>query len=147
MREAGAKWIEDGEDNELEQATIDSLCRQHLRDLHIVPYLGIGEAVAAHCTAGARNFEDRLRADGRSPAMIKRVSGDPRLHPRRTRRSAGLVAQNVVRSLSHAQRKQHNGAERRHEGPSSRWASTSPRRTRSSRIVGAPEGPLAPVCF
>jgi integrase len=59
-----------------------------------------------------REFMDKLRKDKRSPAMIRRVVGDlgSILADAQER---GLVAQNVVRSLS--QRKKRRDAERRHK--------------------------------
>jgi integrase len=100
VAEAGAKWLADAEDR-LEPATVDSY-RQHLDD-HIVPY--IGAVKLSHLTVPlVREFMDRLRADKRSPAMIKRVIGDlgSILADAMER---GKLAQNVVRSLS--QKKRH----------------------------------------
>jgi integrase len=59
-----------------------------------------------------RDFTDRLRKDGRSPAMVRRVVGDlgSILADAQER---GLVAQNVVRSMSH--RKKRRDSERRHK--------------------------------
>ena len=81
--------------------------RQHLND-HIVPYIGAVK-LADLTVPMVRDFIDRLRADKRSPAMIKRVIGDlgTILGDAQER---GLVAQNVVRSLS---RKKHRRIERR----------------------------------
>ncbi len=106
IAEAGAKWLSDAEDR-LEPATVESY-RQHLND-HITPY--IGTVRLSHLTVPlVREFMDRLRADKRSPTMIKRVVGDlgSLLADAQER---GLVAQNVVRSLS--QRKKRREAERR----------------------------------
>jgi integrase len=79
----------------------------HLRD-YIVPYVGALK-LSQLTVPVVREFMDRLRADGRSPAMIKRVVGDlgSILADAQER---GLVAQNVVRSLS---RKKRRAAERR----------------------------------
>jgi integrase len=106
VAEAGAKWITDAEDR-LEPATVESY-RQHLEQ-HIVPYLG-SVKLAQLTVPVVRNFMDRLRKDGRSPATVKRVVGDlgSILADAQER---GLVAQNVVRSLSH--RKKRREAERR----------------------------------
>jgi integrase len=96
IAQAGEKWIEDAVAAELEPATIESY-RQHLKD-HIVPYLG-SVKLSELTLPTARQFMDRLRADGRSKAMIKRVVGDVGsiLADAQER---GTVAQNVVRSLS-----------------------------------------------
>src|SRR5258705_3547375 len=71
--QAGEKWIQDCEAAQLENSTIESY-RQHLKD-HIAPYLGTVKLSDLTLPA-IRGFMDRLRADGRSPAMIKRVVGD-----------------------------------------------------------------------
>jgi integrase len=102
---AGEKWLADAEDR-LEPATLESY-RQHLKD-HIVPYIGALK-LSQLTVPVVREFMDRLRGDGRSSAMIKRVVGDlgSILADAQER---GLVAQNVVRSLS---RKKRRAAERR----------------------------------
>jgi integrase len=106
VAEAGAKWLSDAADR-LEPATVESY-RQHLND-HIVPYIG-SEKLSDLTVPLVREFMDRLRADKRSPTMIKRVVGDlgSILADAQER---GKVAQNVVRSLS--QRKKRREAERR----------------------------------
>jgi integrase len=108
VAEAGKKWLADAE-HRLEPATVESY-RQHVDD-HILPYLGAVK-LSALTVPVVRDFMDRLRKDGRSPAMVKRVVGDlgSILSDAQER---GLVAQNVVRSLSH--RKKHREAERRHK--------------------------------
>jgi integrase len=105
VAEAGALWLETGENNGLERATLDSY-RQHLR-LHIAPVLG-AEKLATLTTATIRSLEDRLRAKGLSPVMRRRVivSLGSLLADAQER---GLVAQNVVRSLR---------ASRKHKGRS-----------------------------
>jgi integrase len=95
VREAGALWLETGENNELERTTLDTY-RQHL-NLHIVPELG-AQKLAALTTATIRAFEDKLRVKGCTPVMRRRViiSLGSLLADAQER---GLVAQNVVRSL------------------------------------------------
>jgi integrase len=106
VAEAGEKWIADAEDR-LEPATVESY-RQHLRD-HILPFIGAVK-LSQLTVPVMREFMDRLRVGKRSPAMVKRVVGDlgSILADAQER---GLVAQNVVRSLSH--RKKRREAERR----------------------------------
>jgi integrase len=108
VAEAGAKWLADAEDR-LEPATAESY-RQHLSD-HIAPYIGAVK-LSQLTVPFVREFADRLRKDGRSPAMVRRVVGDlgSILADAQER---GLVAQNVVRSMSH--RKKRREAERRHK--------------------------------
>ena len=94
VAQAGAKWL-DGSDK-LEAATLESY-RQHLKD-HIVPF--IGDLRLGHISVPVvRNFMDKLKAEGRSPAMIKRVIGDlgAILSDAQER---GEVAYNAVRSMS-----------------------------------------------
>jgi integrase len=106
VAEAGRKWIMDAEDR-LERATVESY-RQHLAD-HIIPYIGVMK-LSQLTVPAVREFMDRLRADGRSAAMIKRVVGDLSAIVSDAQ-ERGLVAQNVVRSLS--RRKKQREAERR----------------------------------
>jgi integrase len=108
IAEAGAKWLDDCE-GRLERATIEAY-RQHLND-HIVPYLGAVK-LSQLTVPLVREFSDKLRKNGRAPAMTKRIIGDlgSILADAQER---GLVAQNVVRSLSH--RKKTRDSERRHK--------------------------------
>jgi integrase len=107
VAQAGQKWIEDAK-HRLEPATVESYA-QHLTD-HIIPLLGAVK-LSQLTVPVVRDFMDRLRAGGRSPAMVKRVVGDlgAILADAQGR---GLVAQNVVRSLSRRRERQ---AERRHK--------------------------------
>jgi integrase len=89
---AGQLWLKDAAERGLERATVASY-RQHL-DYHVTPFLG-AVRLADLTVPLVRAFEDRLRAEGRSPAMIRRVLvdlggilGDAM--------ERGLVAQNVV---------------------------------------------------
>jgi integrase len=106
VAEAGEMWIKDAE-GRLERATVESY-RQHL-DQHIKPFLGPLKLSQLN-VPNVRNFMDKLRDDGRSVPMVKRVVGDlgSILADAQER---GLVAQNVVRSLSH--RKKGKASERR----------------------------------
>jgi integrase len=106
LAEAGAKWIRGAEDR-LEPATVESY-QQHLGD-HIIPFVGAVK-LSQLTVPLVRDFMDKLRSQGRSPDMIKRVVGDlgSILADAQER---GWVAQNVVRSLS--QRKKRREADRR----------------------------------
>ena len=110
IAEAGRLWIEAGE-RDLERTTLDTY-RQHV-DLHIVPFLG-GLKLSQLTVPMAREFSDRLRAEGRSPVMVKRVliSLGSLLADAQER---GLVAQNAVRSMR-SRRKEKRNAERRQSG-------------------------------
>jgi integrase len=107
VADASAKWIADAEDR-LERATVESY-QQHLGQ-HIIPYIG-SLKLSQLTVPTVRNFMDRLRKDGRSPAMVRRVVGDlgSILADAQER---GLVAQNVVRSLSRRKRRR---GEQRHK--------------------------------
>jgi integrase len=103
VADAGRKWLADAEDR-LEPATVESY-RQHLDD-HIVPYIGAVK-LSQLTVPLVRDFMDRLRADKRSLAMVKRVVGDlgSILADAQER---GLVAQNVVRSLNPHKKRRHS---------------------------------------
>jgi integrase len=105
---AGKQWLADAE-SRLERSTFDSY-RQHLAD-HIVPFLGTVKLTDVTVPL-VRTFADRLRAEGRSPAMVKRVIGDlgALLADAQER---GLIAQNVVRALP---RKKQRAAAQRAKG-------------------------------
>ena len=70
VSKAGDLWIASGEAGGLERATIAQR-KRHLA-LHIVPLLG-ATLVSKISVPAVRKFEDDLRADGRSPAMVKKV--------------------------------------------------------------------------
>jgi integrase len=71
LRQAGEEWLESCRAAGLEPTTIDQY-RQHLK-LHIEPLLG-GIKLSQLSVPGVRAFQDRLRKEGRSDAMIKRVT-------------------------------------------------------------------------
>lgn len=72
VTKAAALWIASGENAGLERSTINQR-KRHLK-FHIEPL--IGETLLSKITVPAvRDFEDRLRTDGRSPAMVKKVVG------------------------------------------------------------------------
>ena len=95
VKGAGDLWIaarEAGEDR-LERSTTEQY-RQHL-DLHIAPF--IGQTLLSKLTGPkVRAFEDALRENGRSKAMIRKVKVKfGLLWP--TWQERGLVVRNVVR--------------------------------------------------
>ncbi|MGN7960335.1 tyrosine-type recombinase/integrase [Brucella sp. 22210] len=98
IEEAGKFWLKSGDDAELERTTVDQR-KQHL-NLHIVPF--VGNVKLSKITAPwVRSFQDTLRENGRSPAMIKRVtvSLGSILADAQGR---GLVIRNAVHELSKA---------------------------------------------
>ncbi|MET3925974.1 tyrosine-type recombinase/integrase [Devosia sp. 2618] len=68
---AGALWLKSGAADGLERTTLDQR-RQH-RDLHIVPFIG-NTKLNKLTVPSIRAFQDTLRENGRSAAMIKRVT-------------------------------------------------------------------------
>jgi len=70
VKEAGESWIRAAEADGLERATVDQY-RQHL-NLHIAPFIGRLKLSDLNPQA-VRNFEGRLQAEGRSPAMVRKV--------------------------------------------------------------------------
>lgn len=71
VEEAGKLWIKSGDAAGLERTTMDQR-RQHL-DLHIKPFLG-DVKLNKLTVPGVRDFQDKLREGGRSPAMVKRAT-------------------------------------------------------------------------
>ncbi|MBB5755132.1 tyrosine-type recombinase/integrase [Prosthecomicrobium pneumaticum] len=95
VKAAGDLWIAGIVASGRERATVDQY-RQHLR-LHIEPFIG-GTLLAKLTVPAARDFEDRLRQGGRSPAMVRKVmtSLSSLVADAEER---GLVARNVIRDL------------------------------------------------
>jgi integrase len=110
IAEAGDLWIKTAEGNQLERSTLVDYKRT-LR-MHIVPYIGERRKLSQLSAPMVRTFEDNLRADGRSPAMVRRT---------RTALSMlladamerGLVNRNVARELKRGKERQ---ADRRAKG-------------------------------
>lgn len=96
IKEAGAMWLDSSKGADLERATVDQY-RQHL-ELHIVPLIG-SVRLSQISVPVIRKFQDRLRAENRSPEMIKKVtvSLGSILADAQER---GLVARNSVREMT-----------------------------------------------
>lgn len=109
---AGKLWMQAGEAGGLERSTMDQR-RQHL-DLHILPLIGETLLTAINGPA-ARAFEDRLRAEGRSPAMVRKVMTS--LGSILTEAGErGLVARNAVRELRRGRKRRADAGEKRTKG-------------------------------
>ncbi|AFL49023.1 integrase [Sinorhizobium fredii] len=108
IKQAGEKWFETGTNAGLERSTLDQY-RQHL-DLHITPFLGSLKLSKINLPT-IRQFQDQLRGNGRSPAMIKRVtvSLGSILADAQER---GLIVRNAVHEMSR-RRKSASKRERR----------------------------------
>lgn len=70
VKEAGASWIKAAEIYGLERATVKQY-REHI-DRHIVPFIGTMK-LSELSTQTVRKFEDTLRQEGRSAAMVRKV--------------------------------------------------------------------------
>ncbi|PWE57911.1 site-specific integrase [Metarhizobium album] len=98
IQQAGKLWLKSGDAAGLERTTVDQR-RQHL-NLHIIPF--VGAVKLSKVTAPwVRAFQDQLRSEGRSAAMVKRVtiSLGSILADAQGR---GLVVRNAVHELSKA---------------------------------------------
>jgi integrase len=106
VREAGESWIKAAEAHGLERSTVKQY-REHV-DRHIAPF--IGRVKLSEISAQVvRKFEDRLRAEGRSSAMIRKVlSSLGSLLA--DAQEQGLTARNAVRDL---RRNRRRGKDRR----------------------------------
>jgi integrase len=106
IADAAEKWLETCRARGLERSTIEAY-EQHVR-LHIEPYLGRLK-LSQISAPGVREFEDRIRLDGRSPAMVRKILTNlgSLLSDAQER---GLVSRNVVRELGSRRKK---GVERR----------------------------------
>lgn len=113
VKEAGASWIKAAEAAALERATVDQY-RQHLNQ-HIAPFIGATKLSELSAQA-VRKFEDRLREEDRSPAMVRKVltSLGSLLAGAQEQ---GLAARNAVRDLRRNRRRGKDGhSERRQKG-------------------------------
>jgi integrase len=112
VAEAAKRWIETCKANGLERATVDSY-QSHI-DHHIVPIIG-SMLVSKITVPVVREFEDKLRAGGRSPAMIKRVVGSvgAMIGDAQER---GLAMHNAVREMRGRRKGKERRLEQRHKG-------------------------------
>lgn len=98
VEEAGKFWLKSGDAAGLERTSMDQR-KQHL-NLHIVPFVGAVK-LSKISAPWVRTFQDTLRENGRSAAMVKRVtvSLGSILADAQAR---GLVVRNAVHELSKA---------------------------------------------
>ncbi len=98
IEQAGKLWLKSGDAAGLERTSMDQR-RQHL-ELHIKPFCGTVKLTKV-TAPWVRSLQDKLRDNGRSPAMIKRVtvSLGSILADAQGR---GLVVRNAVHELSKA---------------------------------------------
>lgn len=102
---AGKLWIASSEAAGLERSTVEAY--QQRLDLHIAPFIG-NEKLSRITVPVVRAFADQLRAEGRSPAMVKKavtalgaILSDAQ--------ERGLVTRNAVKEMS----RRRNGSEKR----------------------------------
>jgi integrase len=108
VEQAGKLWLETADNNRLERATVDEY-RRHL-DTYISPHLGAAK-LSRLTVPMVTDFRSKLRVK-HSPAMVKKIisslSGIVADAQER-----GLVAQNVVRSLTNRKKKLSKAEQRR----------------------------------
>ncbi|WP_085034096.1 tyrosine-type recombinase/integrase [Ensifer aridi] len=112
VERAGALWIASGESAGLERSTITQR-KSHL-DNHIEPL--IGSTLLSKLTLPAvRDFEDRLRKEGRSAAMTKKIlTSLGSIFADANER--GLATRNPVRDMRGGRKGRERRAERRQKG-------------------------------
>jgi len=112
VEKAGSLWIASGESAGLERSTVNQR-KSHLEH-HIVPL--IGQVLLSKLNVPAvRDFEDRMRNEGRSPAMVKKVltSLGSILADAGER---GLTARNPVRDIKGSRKGRDRRQEKRQKG-------------------------------
>ena len=95
VKEAGDSWIKAAELHGLERSTIKQY-REHVEQ-HIVPFIG-AMRLSEISAQTVRKFEDKLREQGRSPAMIRKILGSLG-SLLADAQEQGLAARNAVRDL------------------------------------------------
>lgn len=141
VTKAGELWIAGAEVAGLERSSTNQY-RQHL-NLHISPFIGARRLSELNIPT-LRAFEDKLRDEGRSTAMIRKilVSLGSLLADAQER---GLVARNVVRDMRGSRRKgKDRRLERRQKGRL-KVGEDIPTRDEIKAVVGALEGRWRPL--
>ena len=140
VKSAGAMWIATAEAAGLERTTVAQY-GQHKR-LHIDPFIGSWK-LSSLSIPSIREFEDTLRTEGRSPAMIRKVlvSLGTMIADAQER---GLTARNPVRDVRVRRGGKERRAERRQKGKL-RVGVHIPRTDEIKAIVGALEGRWRPI--
>lgn len=140
IAQAGKFWLASAEAAGLERSTRDQY-EQHLR-LHIEPFIGRNKLSALTLPA-VRAFEDRLREEGRSAAMVRKVlvSLGSLIADAQER---GLATRNPIRDMKARRGAKERRSERRHKGKL-RVGEHIPRPDEIRAIVGALEGRWRPV--
>jgi integrase len=139
LARAGELWIKGAEDAGLERSSTEAY-RSHL-ELHMIPFLG-NERLSDLNVPALRAFEDKLRENGRSQAMVRRVmvSLGTLLADAQER---GLVARNVVRDMR-GRRRRGERMEKRQKGKL-KVGIDIPTREEIRTLVNALEGRWRPL--
>jgi len=140
VKAAAGMWLTSAEAAGLERSTVAQYT-QHVR-LHIGPLIGDAK-LSALTIPMIRGFEDRLREEGRSPAMVRKVlvSLGTLIADAQER---GLAARNPVRDLRVRRGGKERRAERRQRGKL-RVGVDIPRPDEIKAIVAALEGRWRPL--
>jgi len=140
VAQAGDFWIASCEANGLERTTLDQYL-QHLR-LHIRPFIGDTKLSKLNVPA-VRAFQDTLRENGRSSAMVKRVtvSLGSILSDAQER---GLATRNPVREMAKRRGGASGRAERRQKARL-RYGVDIPTQEEVRAILAAAEGRYRPL--
>jgi integrase len=141
IRDAADLWLTTGAARGLERATLAQY-ETHAR-VHIIPLLGRAK-LSRLSAPSVREFEDRLRTEGRSAAMVRKIltSLGSMLSDAQER---GLVSRNVCRDLGSRRKK--GAADRADRRAKSRLkvGVDIPSRDEIRAIVAALQGPWRPT--
>ncbi|MEF2071919.1 tyrosine-type recombinase/integrase [Consotaella aegiceratis] len=140
VKEAGKLWLKTCEGAGLERSTTDQY-RQHV-ELHIDPFLGATK-LNKITVPSVRAFQEKLREEGRSAAMVKRVtvSLGSILSDAQER---GLVIRNAVHEMAKRRGKGSSKAERRQKARL-RYGVDIPTREEVRAILQAAKGRYRPL--
>jgi integrase len=141
VAEAAREWLTTADETGLERAT-RAQYKQHV-DLHIVPLIG-RHKLSQLTVPGIREFESRLRTDGRSETMVRKIVGSLSsiLSDAQER---GRVARNVVREMKGRRKPgKDRRAEARRKGKL-KVGVDIPTREEVRAILGAVEGRWRPL--
>ncbi|WP_327209670.1 tyrosine-type recombinase/integrase [Rhizobium leguminosarum] len=140
VEKAGSLWIASGENAGLERSTVNQR-KSHLEH-HILPM--IGQMLLSKLTVPAvRDFEDRMRREGRSAAMVKKVltSLGSILSDAGER---GLAARNPVRDIKGSRKGRDSRQEKRQKGKLEVGVDI-PTREEIKALLGALDGNWRPL--
>ncbi|NKK29196.1 tyrosine-type recombinase/integrase [Rhizobium leguminosarum] len=137
VKKAGELWIATGEGEDLERSTINQR-KRHLK-FHIEPFIG-GTLLSK---VDARAFQDTLRAEGRSPAMVKKALGSlGSIFADSIERK--LAVRNPVRDMRRSRKGKERRAEQRQKGKLT-VGEDIPSRDEVKALVGALSGRWRPL--